>query len=83
MQTFSVHKTKLSFMNNCLDKVSPDMLSLLFFKSHPMHENILSICLLVFGTPRYFLASLANAGYPFFLALHQSREFLSASKGSV
>ena len=39
----------------------------------------LSASSLVSGTPRYFLASLANFGYSFFLALHQSREFLSAS----
>ena len=33
-------------------------------------------------THRFFLASLANVGYSSFLAFHQSREFLSATKGS-
>ena len=43
----------------------------------------LSASSLVSGTSRYFLASLVNVGYSFFLALHQAREFLSASKGSI
>ena len=33
-------------------------------------------------THRFFIASLANVGYSSFLAFHQSREFLSAPKGS-
>ena len=33
-------------------------------------------------THRYILASPANVGYSSFLAFHQSREFLSAPKGS-
>ena len=65
-----------------MDTVYPYMLSLLLFRSQPIHENTLSGCVLVPGTLRYFLASLANLGYSFFLALHQSREVLSASKGS-
>ena len=57
------------------------MLSLLLLRSHPIHKNTLSTCVLVPGTHRYFLASLGTVGYSSFLALHQSREFLSASKG--
>ena len=40
----------VSFKNSCTDKVSPAMLSLLLFKSHTIHENILSACVLVSGT---------------------------------
>ena len=69
MQVFSVHKTKLSFKNSCMDTVSPDMLSLLSFRSHPMHKNTLSACMLVPGTHMYFLASLANVRRSSFLAL--------------
>ena len=54
------------------------MLSLLLFRSNPIHENTLSACVLVPGTHRYFLASLANVGYSSFLDYHQSRKFLSA-----
>ena len=55
------------------------MLSLLLLRSHPIHKN--STCVLVPGTHRYFLASLGTVGYSSFLALYQSREFMSASKG--
>ena len=61
-----------------MDTVSSDMFSLLLFRSHPIQENTLSACM-VPGTRRYFLA---NVGYSSFLALHLSREFWSASKGS-
>ena len=79
MQVFSVHK-KVIFQE--MDTVSTDLLSLLLFRSNPMHENNLSACVLVPGTHKYFLASLANVGYSSFLAFHQSRKFLSAPKGS-
>ena len=79
MQVFSVHK-KVIFQE--MDTVYTDLLSLLLFRSNPMHENTLSACVLVPGTHRYFLASLANVGYSSFLAFHQSRKFLSAPKGS-
>ena len=82
MQMFSVHKTKLSFKKCCMDTVSPDMLSLLLLRSHPIPENTTSVCVLMPGIHGYFLASHANVGYSSFLALHKSREFLSASKGS-
>ena len=53
-QVFSIHKTKLSFKNCCRDTISPDMLSLLLFRSHPIHKNTLSACVpilpLVFQT---------------------------------
>ena len=78
MQVFSVHK-KVIFQE--MDTVSTDLLSLLLFRSNPMHENTLSACVLVPDTHRYFLASLANVGYSSFLAFHQSRKFLSVPKG--
>ena len=77
MQVFSLYKTKLSFKNSCMNTIFPDMLNLLLFK-----REHLPACVLVPGTHRNFLASLANVGYSSFLALHQSREFLSASKRS-
>ena len=64
-----------------MDTVPPDMLSLLLFRSHPIHENTLLACVLVPGTHGYFLASLDNVGHSSFLALCKSREFLSVSKG--
>ena len=82
MQVFSVHKSQVIFQESCMDTVSPDMFSLLLFKSNPIHEKTLSTCVLVPDTHMYFLASLANDEYSSFLALHQSREFLSASKGT-
>ena len=78
----SVLQNQIIFQESCTDKVSPDMLSLLLLRSHPIHKNTLSTCVLVPGTHRYFLASLGTVGYSSFLALHQSREFLSASKGT-
>ena len=78
----NVHKTKLSFKNSCIDTVSPDMLSLLLFNNHPIHENTLSAWVLVPGTHRYFLASLTSVGYSSFFARHQSNEFFSVSTGS-
>ena len=75
----SVFTKKVIFQE--MDTVYTDLLSLLLFRSNPMHENTLSACVLVPGTHRYFLASLANFGYSFFLAFHQSGEFLPASKG--
>ena len=45
MQTFSVHKTKLSFKNSCMDTVFPDMLIILLFK-----REHLPACVLVPGT---------------------------------
>ena len=63
-----------------MDTVPPDMLSLLLFRSHPIHENTLLACVLVPGTYKYFLASLDNVDSSF-LALCKSREFLSVSKG--
>ena len=41
-----------------------------------VHKNIFQ------ETHRFFIASLANVGYSSFLAFHQSRDFLSAPKGS-
>ena len=61
-----------------MDTVSPDMFSLLLFRSYPIQENTFSACM-VPGTRRYFLA---NVGYSSFMAYHLSREFWSASKGS-
>ena len=81
MQVFSVHKSQVIFQESCMDTVSPDMFSLLLFKSNPIHEKTLSTCVLVPDTHRYFLASLGTVGYSSFLALYQSREFMSASKG--
>ena len=57
-----------------MDTVYTDLLSLLLFRSNPMHQNTLSACVLVPGTHRYFLANLANVACSSFLAAHQSRE---------
>ena len=75
----SVFTKKVIFQE--MDTVYTDLLSLLLFRSNPMHENTLSACVLVPDTHRYFLASLGTVGYSSFLALYQSREFMSASKG--
>ena len=64
----------LEVKNPYLSDPAPDTLSLLLFRSHPIHENELSACVLVPGTHRYFLASLDNVRYSFFLAHHKSRE---------
>ena len=48
----------------------------------PHPQNTPSVCVLVSGIHRYFLASHVNVGYSSFLALHKSREFFSVSKGS-
>ena len=48
----------------------------------PHPQNTPSVCVLVSGIHRYFLASHVNVGYSSFLALHESREFFSVSKGS-
>ena len=55
MLVFSVHKTKLSFKNSCMDTVFPEMFILLLFK-----REHLTGCVLVPDTHRNFLASLAN-----------------------
>ena len=62
MQESICNKCSLKFKNSCIDTVSPDMLGLLLFNNHPIHENTLSACVLVPGTHRYFLASLASVG---------------------
>ena len=46
----TVHNSKLSFRNSCMDTFSPDIHSLLFLRSHPIHENTLSAWVLVPGT---------------------------------
>ena len=47
MQVFSVQKTMISFKNSCMDKVYPDMLSLLLFRSTPNpREHPLGLCAL-------------------------------------
>ena len=64
-----------------MDKVSPDLLSLLLFRSHPIHENPLG---LYAGTrhtqllPRHPFQSRVLL----LLDSTQSREFLLASKGA-
>ena len=81
----------ISFKKSCMDKISPDMLSLLLFRSNPIQltvlcsrlsplENTLSAFVLVPGT-QVLPGRLASVKDSSFLALHQSREFLSASKG--
>ena len=65
---FSIHKTKISFKKCCMDTVSPDMLSLLLFRSHPsMRTPSWPVCwwqaptssslpaLPTSGTPSYWL----------------------------
>ena len=75
-------KAKLSFKKVAWTQSPLTLFSLLLFRSNPIHEKTLSTCVLVPDTQRYFLASLANNEYSSFLALHESREFLSASKGT-
>ena len=41
MQVFSVHKTKLSFKNSCMDTVFPNMLILLLFKRERLPACVL------------------------------------------
>ena len=75
MQLFSVHITKLSLKKSCMDTASPDLLILLLFKSHPIHENT---CQLVcwWLVPRVYPCQPCQ--HPFWLSLSQ---FLLSSKG--
>ena len=38
----NAHISKLSLKKSCIEMVSPDMLSLLLLRSHPIQENTLS-----------------------------------------
>ena len=57
------YSSKLSLRKSCIVTLSPDMLSLLLLRSHPIQENTLSAWVLVAETHRYFLANLTKVGY--------------------
>ena len=58
----SSQSSRLSFRKSCIVTLSPDRLSLLLLRSHPIQLKTLSACVLVAGTHRYFLTSLARVG---------------------
>ena len=75
MQLFSVHITKLSVKKSCIDTVSPDLLILLLFKSHPIHENT---CRLVCWWLKPRVHPCQPCQHPSWLS---TRQFLLSSKG--